>query len=152
MTDTNDSSAPPSPDGGPAASPERQRADWRAERRRERAERRAGWSEAWAGVPVGALILIGLGLFFLLRNLGFSFPDNWWAVFLLIPACGALVAAIRLYRAEGRWTNEALGALIPGIVFLALFAAFFFNFAWGIFWPVILLAVGFGLLVRSYWR
>mgnify|MGYP001316381740 CR=1 FL=1 len=47
--------------------------------------RRGGW--------IGGAILIFIGTVFLLKNFGFPFPENWWAVFILIPAVAAFAGA-----------------------------------------------------------
>jgi hypothetical protein len=40
---------------------------------------------AWRGLPVGAIVLIGIGLLFLLDNLGFDFPiHRFWPVILIV--------------------------------------------------------------------
>jgi hypothetical protein len=154
MSDPQTTPIPPSapePEA-PAYAP---RPNWRAERRRERWERReARWDARGdygrVGLPVGALIVLGLGVVLLLQNFGYELPENWWSLFLLIPAGGALVTAARIYRAEGGVTPPVIGSLVAGAVLLLLWAAFWFNFGWGIFWPVILILVGVAMLGRHY--
>lgn len=42
-------------------------------------------ARAWHGLPVGAIVLIGIGLLFLLDNLGFDFPvHRFWPVILIV--------------------------------------------------------------------
>ena len=53
---------------------------------------------AWAG----AVALIVIGVVFLLRNAGVTFPGNWWALFLVIPILGALGSAWQTYRRDDR--------------------------------------------------
>jgi hypothetical protein len=68
-------------------------------------------SGGWAG---GA-ILIGLGLLLLLQNLGGLQFENWWALFILIPAIGGLGAAWSNYQeAGGRLTRQVRSSLFGG--------------------------------------
>ena len=60
--------------------------------------------------------MILLGVAFLLRTTGtFDFPlNNWWALFILIPAIGAFDTALRIYRNSnnqltGRSAHSSLG-------------------------------------------
>ena len=69
--------------------------DWRAGRRAEKAARREERRSRWGGAPVGAIVLILIGALLLAENFGLRLPERWWALFLLIPATGAVVAAIR---------------------------------------------------------
>lgn len=90
-------------------------------------------------------IMIGGGL--LISNLtSFTFK-NWWALFLLIPAGGFMMNAWRDVQENGRLTRRSTGAIIPGIILLTMVAIFLFDLSWTIFWPIILIAVGFSILV-----
>jgi hypothetical protein len=112
--------------------------------------RRHGGGGAWAG----AVVLIVVGTIFLLRNVGFPLPDNWWALFLAIPAIGSLAAAWRSYRRAGEVNGAVAGSLFAAVVLLALMALFLLdlNIDWNLFWPVILIALGLSMLLRSYRR
>lgn len=127
--------------------------DWRAERRREREERRRLRHEqhGWGGPWIGGLILVLVGVIFLLQNFGMKLPDNWWTVFILIPAAASLAAAWRAYEASGVANGAVFAPLIAGLILLAVFLALFFGLNWGMFWPVILIVVGLGVLARAYW-
>ena len=72
------------------------------------------------GVAVGALGLIGIGAFFLIRNLGSPLPRNWWALFLLIPIVVVSGNAWRAYRREARLTREVAWSLTIGVLLIAL--------------------------------
>lgn len=125
--------------------------DWRAGRRAEREARRDEHRSRWGGAPVGAIVLILIGGLLLAQNFGLELPARWWALFLLIPAAGGLVAAIRHYRASGDSIDgEVIGSLVSAIIFLVLALAFFFGFAWGAFWPALLIVIGLGILARDY--
>jgi hypothetical protein len=122
-------------------------------RRQRRAARRAsiggsGRSGAW----IVGLLLIVLGAAYLLQDLGnFSIPlNNWWTLFILIPAIGAFSRAWRAYQDAGnQLTAQAGGALILGALLTLVTAAFLFNFNWTIWGPVLIILVGIGLLANT---
>lgn len=124
---------------------------WRDQRRAERAARHAGRHEIWGGAPVGGLILLVIGGVLLANQMGYNVPDRWWAALLLIPAGGALVSAVRFWREDSRMSARVVGSLAGGVIFLILACAFFFGINWSIFWPLLLMLVGAGLMARSYW-
>lgn len=95
------------------------------------------------------LILIALGVIFLLQNLRGLVFDNWWALFILIPAVASLARAWQVYRAAGRWTSAARSALVGGLLLAAVAAIFLFGLNWGIAWPVFLIIAGIGALANA---
>lgn len=109
------------------------------------AQDHGGLQHAW----VPGLILIGLGAFFLLRNFTDFRLDNWWALFILIPAFGSLGNFMRAYRRENRINGEARGSLIGGLIFLFVAAIFLFGWSWGAVWPVFLVIAGVGFLLSG---
>ncbi len=141
-----DQPTPPPQDPGRDRYSDRSRHDERWERR----SRRDGhWREG--GAWFGGVLLILLGGFFLLRNFGVDMPDNWWAVFILIPAFGAFSTAWSLYRGNGGMVTSPVIAAAVGGVFLTLLAlAFFIGLDIGKFWPVILIVLGVGALARNF--
>ncbi len=115
------------------------------ERRRRREERRAG-RMPW----LGGVILIALGIIFLLQNLGAPVLNNWWALFILIPAVGAFGNAWRDYRyAGGRLTGSARWSLIVGLILTMVTAIFLFNLNWGLLGPLLIILAGIGLLMNA---
>ena len=96
------------------------------------------------------ILMILLGVVFLLQNLGIPFLMNWWALFILIPAYGAYVAAWNNFRDHDRLTRGGAGSLIAGILFTILALVFLLNLDFGMFWPVLLLAGGTALLVTAF--
>jgi len=126
--------------------------DWRDMRRAERDARRAerhaqrgSNSTAW----VGGVILILLGVIFLLQSVRGFYLNNWWALFILIPAFGSFADAWNIYRQAGRLNRRVRGALISGCVFSLISAAFLFNWNWGLVLPVLLIIWGVTLLLNS---
>jgi hypothetical protein len=151
MSDPNTASPGPNPDTG--ANPGYS-GDWRAQRRAERDARRAarhemfGYGRGWNGFPVGGLIVIAVGVIFLLGNFGFHLPPHWWAALLLVPAVGLLVTAIRFARVDNSFGGRAMGPAIGGVLLLAMALAIFFGLNWGLFWPIVLIAVGAAIIAR----
>ena len=134
----------------PSGTPGEPGPDWRQMRREERQQRR---DVRWQGGPwIGGVILIVLGAIFLLRNYGFPVPENWWAVFLFLPAAAALTTAWSIYQRDGRMTSGAIGAAIGGLVLAVLGISFLAGFDWSRLWPVILIALGIGVLVGGFRR
>ena len=96
------------------------------------------------------LILIVLGVVFLVDNYySVSFFDNWWALFILIPAVSNLRRARRRSRTAGGWTESARSALVGGLILTLVAFIFLFNLSWSLFWPLILIILGIGLLLRA---
>jgi hypothetical protein len=111
----------------------------------ERKPRQPSW------IVGGVLILIGV--VFLLRTVTGLELHNWWALFILIPALGSLVAAWQQFVRNGRqFTAASRGPLIGGLVLLALAAIFLFQIDWAIAWPFILIIAGAGVLLSALRR
>ncbi len=126
--------------------------DWREQRRAERFARHEARWQGHAGRNSGWIagtILILLGVVFLLQNMGFPFLTNWWALFILIPAFWAYVAAWNIYQDNGRLTRGGASSLTMGIVLTLLSLVFFLNLAVAMLWPVLLIAGGVALLLTG---
>jgi hypothetical protein len=96
------------------------------------------------------LIMIAVGAVFLLQNAGLPvLVGNWWAMFILIPAIGAFAAAWTLYRQDGHFTPRVIGLVTGGLVPLTIALIFLFNFNFGSAWPVLLVVLGAGILLRG---
>jgi hypothetical protein len=108
----------------------------------------------WPGVPIVGLGIVIVGAIFLARNFGWDFPlpDRWWALFVLIPAGGALVTAARLYNHDGRLSERAIGTATAGVLMLAAALILFLDLDWGTWWPVMTIIVGLGILARGMRR
>ena len=106
-----------------------------------------GRGPAW----IGAAILIAIGLVYLFRHMGVHVPDDWWAIFILIPAVASLVRAWQVYVRDGL-SGEAARALLGGLVLVAITLVFLLGLHvdWGLLWPVLLILIGIGALVRAY--
>lgn len=98
---------------------------------------------------IPGLVLIGLGVIFLLNNFfDIQLINNWWALFILIPAVVNLNNAWTRYREAGHWTEAAIGSLTGGLLIAAVAMIFLFELSWGMFWPVLLIILGLGILIR----
>jgi cation transport ATPase len=143
MNDQNLSTTPPAdqPPTDSRAAHRAERAEWREQRRT--------WRRSGGGAWLGGLILIALGVIFLLQNFsGFHF-NNWWALFILIPAISSLSSAWYFYRQAGRLNRSARGALFSGLVLLLITATFLFELNWNLVLPLLLIALGLGLLINT---
>lgn len=102
-------------------------------------------SHSW----IPGVVLIALGVIFLFDNAFGVELDNWWALFILIPAVVKLNNAWRRYRRAGRWTSSARSALTGGLLIGTVALIFLFELSWSLFWPVLLIILGAGILLRE---
>ena len=107
-----------------------------------RSGERSGW--------IFGLVLIALGIMFMLQNAGLPLlVGNWWALFILIPAIAAFSAAWSAYRQSGQLTPRVVELITGGLVPLAIACIFLFNFNFGYAWPLLLVVLGGGMLLRG---
>jgi len=98
------------------------------------------------------IVLIMLGIIFVLQQVaGMSF-DNWWALFILVPAFSSFAVAMRLYQTHNRVNNAVVSALFSGLIVLTVTLLFLFNLDWGIYWPLFILLPGLSMLVNGLLR
>ena len=104
-------------------------------------------SSLWIG-----LIFIFGGIAVLLNQLNLlPFELNWWALFIMLPAAGFLSRAYNRFR-----SNEylfSMDAAIPALIGLFLVTLSFsllvgaaWNINWSLFWPVIIILIGLGMI------
>lgn len=118
----------------------------RAERQQRIDERRAART---GGGWIGGILLLFIGLLLLGRNLNLTTFDNWWALFIMLPAIGSFSTAWGMYQAaDGHFTMRARSAMIVGLVLTAVTAMFLFNLNWTILGPSLLILAGIGLLIN----
>lgn len=98
----------------------------------------------WRVFP--AAIIIGIGLLFLLDNLGvhfgFFFHGNWWALLILIAAAAPLTRAFEIHRARGRFDAEATYFLLAAAAVVLVAVLFLFGLDWGTWWPLFVILGG----------
>ena len=104
------------------------------------------------GAWLGGLVLIVLGLVFLLRTVANIDIGNWWALFILIPAVGSLVAAYRAWREAGNINFYAANGLVAGTIILLVAIIFLFQIDWSRIWPLFLIIIGIGALLGGFSR
>ena len=98
---------------------------------------------------LGGVVLIGVGIFFLLSNVfSVTFSGNWWAIFILIPAFYNLQRAWHIYQRDGRLSDKAHSSLIGGLMIGAVAFIFLFGLSFGDWWPLFLIIVGVGALLK----
>jgi hypothetical protein len=151
----NDSSDQPNPtpveDSNQPYNPQDARDMRREAREMRREERRVGRGDRPGGGLIAGAVLVVVGAVLLAQNFGITTLDNWWALFILIPAVGALGNAWRSYQAAGgRLTTGARGSLIGGLVLLMVTAIFLFNLNWGLLGPIVIILAGVGLLLNTF--
>ena len=94
--------------------------------------RRSRGREPWL---VG-VILILVGAVFLLQNLTSFYLNNWWALFILIPAFGSFSRGWQeVQDAGGKVTSHARSNFIGGVVLTTVAVILLFNLDWAIFGP-----------------
>jgi predicted membrane protein len=128
---------------------DRKRMRWEAkmERRRQRYARMGyGRSHPFGGLLIG-VILAGAGVLLLLQNLGIPFMDevwDYWPVILIVIGGSRLASAWDL---GGRIFGGIV--MFVGGVFLLRNLGLLHGSVWQYFWPVMLIAIGLGLLIRA---
>ena len=108
-------------------------------------QRSDGSNDNW----IAGVVLIAIGSFFLLSNLTDFHLNNWWALFIMIPAFGSFASAQRAYRQQGGFTEAARGPFIGGVILTFIASVFLFNLDWGTIWPVFLIIGGLSALLSG---
>lgn len=123
------------------------------QRREARQQRFESRSEVFGGSSsvswIAGLILILVGVGFLLQNMGtFSIAlNNWWALFILIPALGAFETAQRIYRKAGnQFTASARSSFLVGVIISLVTAIFLLDLDWNVFGPFLIILGGAGMI------
>ncbi len=125
--------------------------DWRELRRQERRERRQARRESRGSSGwIGGVVLILLGLFFLLQNFSNFELQNWWALFILIPAVSSFANAWNVYReSDNQLTSAVTRPLLSGTILTFIAAIFLFGIDFGLFWPVLIIFGGLMILFNG---
>lgn len=104
---------------------------------------RRGEGTSW----IVGVVLIVLGSVFMLERSGYAIlTGNWWALFIYVAAAASLLNAWRSQRSAGRFGPAAITTLVWGLVLAVVATILFFNLAWDVWWPGIMVAVGIGIV------
>ena len=104
-------------------------------------------SNLWIG-----LAFIAGGAIVLLNQSGLlSFELNWWALFILFPVFGSFSGAYNRYRAINNLFD--MSVMMPALIGLFMLVLAFnlligygWNFNWNLYWPLILIIIGVGMI------
>jgi hypothetical protein len=99
---------------------------------------------------MAGVILIAIGLVFLATNLGGFALNNWWALFILIPAAFTFGNAYSDYKENGRLTKKGRGDLTGGLILSLIGCTFLLDWDWGKIWPLFLIIGGISALLGSW--
>ena len=105
----------------------------------------------WPVIPIAGVAVVLVGVVFLARNFGMNLPlpERWWAIFILLPAAASLVQAARFYRFDQHFSSRVAGSATVGVLMLAVALILFLNLKWAVFWPVMVIIVGLGIVARG---
>lgn len=101
---------------------------------------------------VAGVALIVIGGVFLLSNLTDFYLNNWWALFIMIPAFSNFSNAWRSYQKHGRMNRRARGSLTGGMILSLITLAFLFDLDWGLIWPLFLIIGGLSALLGGWFE
>ncbi len=124
------------------ANPSSESSSDRSLRRERRARRRSR-----DRYGLGLLLVVVGGILLLRDSFGVAF-QNWWVVFLLIPAAAFLYRAYQAYQTSGTFDREVSRQVVPGAVLLVVSAVFLFGLSWNVMGPLVLIFLGLVLFVR----
>jgi hypothetical protein len=99
---------------------------------------------------IAGVVLIFIGAIFLFTNVTDFELDNWWALFILIPALVNFGNAWSSYQQHGRLTQSGRGSLVGGLILSLIASAFLFDLDWGLIWPIFLIIGGIAALMGNW--
>ncbi|RAP57712.1 DUF5668 domain-containing protein [Oleiagrimonas sp. MCCC 1A03011] len=102
---------------------------------------------------VTGLVVIAIGVFFLLRNLGIEMPwmdlPNWWALFILAASLGPLLQAVNRYRHQGQFDGTTGRYLLTALVIATIGLMLLLEVRWHLWWPVFIIYGGLWMVLRD---
>jgi hypothetical protein len=108
----------------------------------------SSWTDSSQSRLIGALVLIGLGVFFLLQQSGVITADfAWWSFFIIIPGVVLLASGLMAYSRAGYLSSQVRGQITGGVMATLVGAIFLFDLDWGKIWPVFLIVPGIFMLL-----
>lgn len=104
-----------------------------------------------SGLIAGAIMIAG-GTLLMLNNLHITsyYLENWWALFILIPAVSSFAKAWSSYENAGmHTTHEVRNAVVGGTILCLISAMFLFGLNWAIFGPAMLMLIGVSVMING---
>jgi len=99
---------------------------------------------------LGGILLMGIGVFFLAR-VTFVKNDNWWSVFILLPALGFLwTAAVIHHFCHGVFNFSVRLHLSLGVILLAVAFIFALDLNWTYAWTLMLMVPGLTIFLNGF--
>lgn len=98
---------------------------------------------------LGGAILILIGIILLVGQFTDYHLNNWWALFILIPAVSAFANAWGEYNRHRRITKGVRGGIVSGIILTFLTLVFLLGLDFSRLWPVFLIVGGLSMLLSA---
>ena len=102
---------------------------------------------------LGAVVII-VGLLFLAREHGYKLDflwiDNWWALFILIPAVAMATRVVTRVRRQGRFDAEAAGTSIGALATGLVAIMFLLDWDFGKWWPLFIVLGGLSIVISGF--
>jgi hypothetical protein len=95
------------------------------------------------------LVLILIGGIFLIVNVTGMYLQNWWALFILIPALSSFARGWQSYEKHGRLTRSARRSFVGSLFFILIATVFLLGLNWGTIWPLFLILFGIKVLASN---
>lgn len=103
---------------------------------------------------VGIFVIV-IGVVFLLKAHGYHdwlpFRDNWWALFILIPAVMMYLSVYERYKRLGRFDAEAGGRLTGALAITVVAVIFLAGLSWHKWWPLFIIVGGLSIIFNKGW-
>jgi len=97
-----------------------------------------------------SLILMLVGVLTFLVQTDIFILRNWWVIFILLPGITFLYVALADYRANKGISFKAVVFFLLGSVLNAVGVILLFELSWKVFWPLIIMFPGLGLIVSAF--
>jgi len=105
--------------------------------------RRQGW--IW-----GLIFIVG-GVILIAPQMGLLGPRyNWWALFIFIPALASLGGGCAELQRSGKFGSAVRAGLGGGLVILTVGLILLLGMDWTIWWPLLVLVVGFTIFLEGF--
>ena len=123
--------------------------NYNKEERKEMENRNGRMEQVWSGTGWGLLFIL-IGSLIFMDNKGWFTSGQGWLYFMI--GLGGIFILGFLVRFLGNQTNRlsAVGGLVVGVALVYIGMAFLYGF--GDWWPLVLIPIGIGCLIRGIWR